>query len=123
MTDDKKPIETKDVEWTYDGGKKFPMTKEDLDKLKKDVEIKMPFIWNPFDKIIRDFTLDKLLDPNSPFNMFKSIKNGNIKFFNGDKEFFPFGKFQGTEGFTQPAKPESDARKLKVCDGNCEDCW
>lgn len=65
---------------------------------------------------MNDFIKKILLDRNNPLNMMNNIKNGNIK-------FFKFGEYQGTEGFTQPAKPELDARKLKVCDGNCEDCW
>ena len=101
----KKPIETKDAEWTYDGGKPFP--------------------------IADDWIKKHLLNPKSPFNIIDNIKNGNIKFIdkkNGKEVKIPlrwlkFGKYQGTAGFTQPAKPELDARKLKVCDGNCEDCW
>ena len=106
MTDDKKPIETKDAEW------------ESVPK----PEFTGRSALNPF---IDEWIAHQLINPRSPFNLIDNIKNGNIKFFKGNKEFHPFvfGEYQGTDGFTQPAKPELDARKLKVCDGNCEDCW
>ena len=112
MTDDKEPIETKDAEWTYDGGKKFPIKIKDAEwESVPKPEFTGRSALNPFIDDFRKSSFDKIIG-----YIWKDFLNSKS----------PFNTIDG-----KPVNiPERwlkeihiDARKLKVCDGNCEDCW